>query len=60
MVIVFLQAAMSHCLFFLLTTSSFIGSNAIHASTPDDVGRAVLYEHAVADIISAGMIGPGS
>jgi hypothetical protein len=43
---------------FLLTMSYFIGSNAVNASTPDDVSRAVVYEHSVAHV-AAGIIGPG-
>jgi hypothetical protein len=50
---------MSHC-FSLLTVPSFIASNDLNASTADDVSRAVVYEHAIAHVVAAGIIGPGS
>jgi hypothetical protein len=49
---------LTHHLFFLLTMSYFIGSNAVNTSTPEDVSRAVVYEHSVVHVV-AGIIGPG-
>jgi hypothetical protein len=45
---------------FILTMPSLIASNNLNASTPDDVGRAVVYEHSVVHMVTAGAIGPGS
>lgn len=43
----------------LLTMSSFIGSFDLSASTIDDVGRAVVYEHCVTHAVAIGMMGQG-
>lgn len=44
---------------FVLTMPPFIASNDLNASTPDDVGRVVVYEHSVTHMVAAGTIGPG-
>ena len=45
---------------FVLTMPSLIASNDLDASTSDDIGRAVVYEHSVVHTVAAGAIGPGS
>lgn len=52
--------SVSYTIPFVLTMPSLIASNDPNASTSDDVGCAVVYEHSVMHMVAAGVIDPGS